>query len=158
VSPGVACGRAVILIQRARVLRYRVGPERVERELARLEHSPARAPAALPALRAPVVRHRGHDVASLFDAQLLTLHAPMLVPRAADSVRTERVNAEGALQRVFREFSAIFDDVPDPYLRERKGDVADLVGRLRMNLRHGAAMPRDLLRQIDDASVLVADE
>src|SRR5437899_305771 len=38
------------------------------------------------------------------------------------------------------------------------GDVADLVGRMRMNLRHGRATPRDLLRELDEASVLIADE
>ena len=59
---------------------------------------------------------------------------------------------------MFDEFSAVFDEVADPYLRERKGDVADLVGRLKMNLRQGAATPRDLLREVDEASVLIADE
>jgi len=62
------------------------------------------------------------------------------------------------VQQVFDGFSAVFDEVADPYLRERKGDVADLVGRLRMNLRQGVAMPRDLLREVDEASVLIADE
>ena len=86
------------------------------------------------------------------------LDDPMLIPRAADLVRQQQVNAEWALQQVFEEFSAVFDEVADPYLRERKGDVADLVGRLRMNLRHGVATPRDLLREVDEASVLIADE
>src|SRR6266487_1601405 len=79
-------------------------------------------------------------------------------PRAADIVREQRVNAEWAVQQVSHEFSAVFDEVADPYLRERKGDVADLVGRLRMNLRQGVAMPRDVLREVDEASVLIADE
>jgi phosphotransferase system enzyme I (PtsI) len=73
-------------------------------------------------------------------------------------VRGQRVNAEWAVQQVFHEFSAVFDEVADPYLRERKGDVADLVGRLRMNLRKGVATPRDLLRELDESSVLIADE
>ena len=80
------------------------------------------------------------------------------MPRAAEIVREQRVNAEWAVQQVFHEFSAVFDEVADPYLRERKGDVADLVGRLRMNLRQGVATPRDLLRELDEASVLIADE
>ncbi len=86
------------------------------------------------------------------------LDDPMLVPRAAEIVREQRVNAEWAVQQVFDEFSAVFDEVADPYLRERKGDVADLVGRLRMNLRQGVATPRDLLRELDESSVLIADE
>src|SRR5207249_8406557 len=50
------------------------------------------------------------------------------------------------------------DEVPDDYLRERKGDVADLVGRLNMNLRLGRVTPRDLLREVEASSVLIADE
>ena len=98
-------------------------------------------------IRARRRARRGRELASLFDAQLLMLDDPMLVPRAAELVREQRVNAEWALQQVFHEFSAVFDEVADPYLRERKGDVADLVGRLRMNLRQGVATPRDLLRR-----------
>jgi phosphoenolpyruvate-protein phosphotransferase (PTS system enzyme I) len=158
VSPGVVAGRAVILIQRAQVLRYQVGASRVEHEVARLEQSRSRSREQLTDIRARVGRRRGPELASLFDAQLLMLDDPMLIPRAAEIVRGHRVNAEWAVQQVFDEFSAVFDEVADPYLRERKGDVADLVGRMKMNLRHGVATPRDLLRELDESSVLIADE
>ncbi|MQA30694.1 MAG: phosphoenolpyruvate--protein phosphotransferase [Luteitalea sp.] len=158
VSPGTVVGRAVILIQRAQVLRYRIAPGRIEHELARLEQSRATARDQLLDIRARVARRRGPELAALFDAQLLMLDDPLLVPRADALVRRQRVNAEWALQQVFDEFCAVFDEVADPYLRERKGDVADLVGRLKMNLRQGLATPRDLLREVDEASVLIADE
>lgn len=158
VSPGVVCGRAVILIQRAQVLRYRVAPSRIEHELSRLEQSRLTSRQQLHDIRARMARRRGPELASLFDAQLLMLDDPMLVPRAEALVRDKLVNAEWAVQQVFVEFSAIFDEIADPYLRERKGDVADLVGRLKMNLREGVSTPRDLLRELDEASVLIADE
>jgi phosphoenolpyruvate-protein phosphotransferase (PTS system enzyme I) len=158
VSPGAVSGRAVILIQRAQVLRYRIATNRLDREVARLEASRARSREQLVDIREQLASRRGADVASIFDAQLLMLDDPMLVPRAVDIVRGQRVNADWAIQRVFDEFSAVFDDVADPYLRERKGDVADLVGRLKMNLRTNAATPRDLLRELDEASVIIADE
>jgi len=157
VSPGVVSGRAVILIQRAQVLRYQIPKTRVEHELRRLDESRVRSHEQLVEIRARIAK-RLPEMAQLFDAQLLMLDDPMLVPRAADIVREHRVNAEWAVQQVFQEFSAVFDEVADPYLRERKGDVADLVGRLRMNLRQGVSTPRDLLRELDEASVLIADE
>src|ERR1700730_16983444 len=123
VSPGVVAGRAVILIQRAQVLRYQVAPARLERELARLEQSRVRARTQLVDIRARVARRRGPELASLFDAQLLMLDDPMLVPRAAAIIRAQHVNAEWAIQQVFHEFSSVFDDVADPSPRERKGDV-----------------------------------
>jgi phosphotransferase system enzyme I (PtsI) len=158
VSPGIVCGRAVILIQRAQVLRYQIAPARLEYEIGRLEQSRLRTREQLVDIRERVARRRGPELAALFDAQLLMLDDPMLVPSAAALVGEQRVNAEWALQQVFYEFSTVFDEVADPYLRERKGDVADLVGRLRMNLREGVAMPRDLLREVEESSVLVADE
>jgi len=157
VSPGVVAGRAVILIQRAQVLRYQIPASRIEHELERLEASRARSRDQLREIRARIGRRRP-EIASLFDAQLLMLDDPMLVPRAAEIVREQRVNAAWAVQQVFREFSAVFDEVADAYLRERTGDVADLVGRLRMNLRQGVSTPRDLLRELDESSVLIADE
>jgi phosphotransferase system enzyme I (PtsI) len=158
VSPGIVCGRAVVLMQRAQVLRYRVAPERIAHEMERLEQSRLRSCQQLHEIRARVLRRRGPELASLFDAQILMLDDPMLVPRAETLVRQDHVNAEWAVQQVFDEFSAVFDEVADPYLRERKGDVADLVGRLRMNLRQDVSTPRDLLSAIEEASVLIADE
>src|SRR5438046_3178346 len=158
VSPGVVSGRAVILIQRAQVLRYQIVEARVAEEVERLEKSRRRSRDQLTDIRARIAKRRGPELASLFDAQLLMLDDPMLIARAIEIVRGQRVNAEWAVQQVFQEFSNLFDDVADPYLRERKGDVADLIGRMRMNLRQGVATPRDLLRELDEASVLIADE
>jgi len=157
VSPGVVSGRAVLLIHRAQVLRYQIPAARVDHEVGRLDDSRLRSRDQLVDIQARVAQRRP-ELASLFDAQLLMLEDPMLLPRAADIVRQQRVNPEWAVQQVFHEFSAVFDEVADPYLRERKGDVADLVGRLRMNLRKGVATPRDLLRELDESSVLIADE
>jgi phosphoenolpyruvate-protein phosphotransferase (PTS system enzyme I) len=157
VSPGVVAGRAVVLNQRAQALHYRIAPARLEKEVQRLERARTRTREQLTDIRGRVARRRGPDLAALFDAQLLMLDDPMLVPRAEALVREERVNAEWAVEKLLNEFSAEFDEVADPYFRERKGDVADLVGRLTMNLRHGVAT-RDLLRELDDASILIADE
>jgi phosphotransferase system enzyme I (PtsI) len=157
VSPGVVSGRAVILIQRTQVLRYQIGERRLAPELARLEKSRERSRQQLLDIRARVALRRP-ELASLFDAQLLMLDDPMLVSRVADIVREQRVNAEWAVQQVFHEFSSVFDEVADPYLRERKGDVSDLAGRLKMNLQEGVAMPRELLRELDESSVIIADE
>jgi len=157
VSSGIVAGRAVVLIQRAQALRYHIPPHKVDHELARLEESRARSRAQLVEIQERLSRRRP-ELSSLFDAQLLMLDDPMLLPRAATIVREQRVNAEWAVQQVFREFGAVFEEVADPYLRERQGDVADLVGRVRMNLRTHAATPRDMLKELDESSVLIADE
>jgi phosphotransferase system enzyme I (PtsI) len=157
VSSGVVSGRAVILIHRSHVLRYQIAASRVDGELRRLASSRDRSRDQLTDIRAQVAQRRP-EMAALFDAQLLMLDDPMLVDRAADLVRTQRVNAEWAVQQVFEEFGAVFDEVADPYLRERKGDLEDLMGRLNLNLRPSFATPRDMFRELDESSVIIADE
>jgi phosphotransferase system enzyme I (PtsI) len=157
-SPGLVAGRAVILMRHDEVLRYRVPAARVEKEVARLGASRDVTRKQLTEIRSNMSSRHGADLASIFDAQLLMLDDQKLMQRAADMIREQRVNAAWAVQRIFDELSVVFDDIADEYLRERKGDIADLAGRLKMNLRRGASTPRDLLRELDEASVLVADE
>jgi phosphoenolpyruvate-protein phosphotransferase (PTS system enzyme I) len=111
VSPGVAAGRAVLLIQRAQVLRFSIAASQVKGEIARLEE--ARRLSAEQLLR---IRRRlhGRDLGALFEAQRLMLDDPMLLPRAASIVEERRVNAEWALQEVFDHLGTIFDAVEDP--------------------------------------------
>ena len=62
------------------------------------------------------------------------------------------------MHRAYEELGAVFASVEDEYLRERENDVADVAGRVRMNLRHGARGARDLLSELDGPSILIADE
>jgi phosphotransferase system enzyme I (PtsI) len=62
------------------------------------------------------------------------------------------------VQRAVDEVGAVFDDIDDPYLRERKGDLHDVAGRLRMNLRDDRGGPGDRLQDLETPCVLIADE
>ncbi|MDE3154792.1 MAG: phosphoenolpyruvate--protein phosphotransferase [Acidobacteriota bacterium] len=158
VSGGIATGRAVVLMQGARAIRFRIPAAQVATELAALAAARERSRRQLQEIRARVAETRGGELAALFDAQLLMLDDPMLLTRAEAIVRDQQVNAEWAVQQVFEDLGSVFDAIEDPYLRERKGDLADVIGRLRLNLRSGLGTPRDLLNAIDGPCVLVCDE
>jgi phosphoenolpyruvate-protein phosphotransferase (PTS system enzyme I) len=158
VSPGVAVGPALVAIQRTQVIRFPIAIDRVARELSALERARQRSREQLEQIRHRIAELKGTDLASIFDAQLLMLDDPALVGRAAAVVRDERVNAEWAVQRALDELSAVFDNIDDRYLHERKGDVHDLAGRLRLNLREERGGPRDRLQDLDTPCVLIADE
>jgi phosphotransferase system enzyme I (PtsI) len=158
VSSGLAVGPALVAIQRTQVIRFPIGPDRVARELSALDRARARSQEQLQQIRARIAKMTGNDLAAIFDAQLLILDDPMLVGRAATIVCEERVNAEWAVQRALDELSAVFNDVEDPYLRDRKGDLHDVAGRLRMNMRGEKGGARDLLHDLDAPCVLIADE
>jgi phosphotransferase system enzyme I (PtsI) len=158
VSPGVAWGPAALMLQRHPAVRFSIAAANVGRELARLDSARETSAAQLGAIRSRVSLRAGSDLASLFEAQLLMLDDGLLVPRARRIVETEHVNAEWALDRAFDEFCRVFAEVGDEYLRERRGDVADVVGRLRRNLLPAAAGSLRALADLAAPAVLVADE
>ncbi|MGE0591197.1 MAG: phosphoenolpyruvate--protein phosphotransferase [Vicinamibacterales bacterium] len=158
VSPGVAVGPAIVALQRTHALRFPISEAHVDEELVALERARQRSHEQLAQIRARIAAAHGPDLAAIFDAQLLILDDPLLVGRAAVLVREEHINAEWAVQQAVDELASVFDDAADPYLRERKGDVQDVAGRLRMNLSDEKGGPRDLGHHLDTACVLVADE
>jgi phosphoenolpyruvate-protein phosphotransferase (PTS system enzyme I) len=157
VSPGIGIGRALVLKRGTTDLRFRVPPWLVDRELDRLERARAQSREQIQQIRERIVRKAGAEHAYLFDAQLLMLDDAMLVGKAAEAIRLERLNAESALQRALEHISSLFDQAQDPYLRERKGDVADIVGRLTMNLR-ASGDPIARFNELEGPLVLVAHD
>ncbi|MBP1633671.1 MAG: phosphoenolpyruvate--protein phosphotransferase [Acidobacteria bacterium] len=158
VSPGIVAGRAVLLMERPLVLRFPIPPERVGEELARLDEARERSRRQLLEVKARVARSGGAELAYLFEAQLLMIEDPMLINRVRHLVEEQGVNAEWAVQRAFEELAGVFDGIEDAYLSERKGDVADVAGRLRMNLERARGRGVDLFRDVGAGSVLVADD
>jgi phosphotransferase system enzyme I (PtsI) len=158
VSPGVAVGRAVILTLRTEAIRFPIPPDRVDREVAALHGAREQSRQQLQDIRARVLQARGAELAAIFDAQILMLDDALFMGRAEQIIRDERVNAAWAVHRAYEELGAVLASVEDEYLRERENDVADVAGRVRMNLRHGARGARDLLSELDGPSILIADE
>jgi phosphotransferase system enzyme I (PtsI) len=158
VSPGTATGRALLLTHRALDLRFRVSEDAVDREVERLDDARSTSRRQLTEIKAHISSLAGAEHSYLFDAQLLMLDDPMLLGRAAEVIRSERLNAEWAMRRACEELGGIIDTADDPYLRERRGDLDDVVGRVVMNLRATHQNPADVLADIPGPIVIVADE
>lgn len=158
VSPGVAVGRAVILTLRTDAIRFPIPPDRIEREVALLHAARDRSRQQLQEIRNRVQQARGAELAAVFDAQIMMLDDALFVGRAEELIRTEQVNAGWAVHRAYEELRSVFASVEDEYLRDRETDVADVAGRLRMNLRSGRQDVRGLLSGLEGPTVLIADE
>jgi phosphoenolpyruvate-protein phosphotransferase (PTS system enzyme I) len=158
VSPGNATGRALVLTHRALDVRFRIGESAVEREIERLERARHVSRRQLTEIKHHIAHLAGEQHAYLFDAQILMLDDPMLAGRATELIRAERVNAEWAMRRACEELIALIDRAEDPYLRERRGDIDDVVGRVGMNLRATHLNPADVLADVQGPIVIVADE
>ncbi|HET7698461.1 MAG TPA: phosphoenolpyruvate--protein phosphotransferase [Vicinamibacterales bacterium] len=156
VSPGIGIGRALVVTRGTRRLRFRIPEHRIAAELERLHLARDRAREQLARITQRITDAAGTEHAYMFEAQRLMLDDPMLVDRAVEIVRADCLNAESALERAHDEIAALFDRIDDPYLRERKGDVDDVVGRLCMNLSGGD--PIEMFRDLEGPLVLVAEE
>ena len=158
VAPGMAVGRA-----RGRRPRSAAGalPPRGERRRSRAAAAAAareRTRAELEEISARVSRTVGPAQAAIFAAQLLMLDDPLLTRRADELIRTERINADWALERAIDELHEVFAREGDAWLRERVGDLADVGGRLQRNLRPGRDPLVDLVQELEPPLILVADE
>jgi phosphotransferase system enzyme I (PtsI) len=158
VSPGLATGRAIVAQQQARDIRYRIAHSAVDRERQRLKQARDRARTELADIRDRVSQAAGPGHASLFEAQILMLDDPLFAGRAESLIKTDRLNAEWAVRRASDELTQLFDASEDELLRERKGDLADVVGRVERSLRPGGTELLQLVRELEPPLVIVADE
>ncbi len=137
-APGIAIARALVLQhQEVPIFRIPIARLQVDAECARLEAAQGLTRRQLEEMKSRTVDRLGEEHGYIFDAQILMLDDPLLIDRTLDVVRKERVNAEWALKVTLGELAAVFDSLRDDYLRERKGDIFDVAGRLLRNLAGG---------------------
>jgi phosphotransferase system enzyme I (PtsI) len=158
VAPGIAVGRAVVAVREARHVRYRLAASGVERERQRLRAARERTRAELEEISSRVARTIGQAQAAIFAAQLLMLDDPLLVRRADELIRAERINGDWALERATAELRELFAREGDVWLRERVTDLTDVGGRLQRNLRPGRDPLAELVEESEPPLVLIADE
>ena len=141
VSGGITIGHAhLVSTARLEVAHYQIPEESVEAEIARFDAAVALATEQLATLGS----HIPADAPAEFSA-FLNLHRMILddsslshAPRAL--IREQRCNAEWALVQQMDKLVAQFEEIEDPYLRERKADIAQVVERVLSALIGGQTL------------------
>jgi phosphotransferase system enzyme I (PtsI) len=158
VAAGTAIGRAVVAVRDAGQVRYRLAASGVDRERQRLKAARQETRRQLEEISSRISRTVGQAQAAIFAAQLLMLDDPMFTARVDELIRTEKINADWALDRALGELREVFAREGDAWLRERAGDLADVGGRLLRNLRPGRDPLVDFVRELEGPLIVVADE
>jgi phosphotransferase system enzyme I (PtsI) len=131
VSRGIAIGRAHKLAPAALdVKHYLVAEEQVEGEVARLQQALAQVHKELQTLWNELPKDAPTELGAFIDVHALILSDPMISEAPLDIIRTRHYNAEWALLTQIDELSAQFDEIEDPYLRERKADIQQVAERV----------------------------
>jgi phosphotransferase system enzyme I (PtsI) len=131
VSRGISIGRAHLLTPAALdVKHYLVAEEQVEAEVKRLQEAIAQVHRTLQDLWTDLPKDAPTELGAFIDVHVLILSDPMISEAPLDIIRSRHYNAEWALVTQIDELSAQFDEIEDPYLRERKQDIQQVAERV----------------------------
>src|SRR5947209_9010831 len=156
VSPGVAVARAYRVDEvLARHDPTILDAAALSGEVTRFESATAAASSELDAIVDRVGKQVGEQEAAIFRAHRMLLRDPALIGKVTNRILHDHMDAGTALQATLDEYTALFIQIPDEYLRERLADVRDVVGRV---MAHLTLQHRPEILKADEPVVLVAPE
>ena len=131
VSSGITSGR-VYLLDRGRVAiaKGRIKEDNIDKEIVKFRHAINNAVEELNEIKSAVTDEEIKKHAFIIDAHMLILQDTLFHDEVVDTIKTEKINAEWALEIVVSKFLAGFEKVEDPYLRERGLDIKYIYNRL----------------------------
>src|SRR5438477_4968342 len=135
ISPGIAVARAYrvddVLARHDPAI---LDAAALSAEVTRFENACVAAGKELEATVEQGGRQVGDHEAQIFRAHRLLLRDPALIGKVTQHILHDRLDAATALQATLDEYAALFQQIPDDYIRERLADVRDVVGRLMVQL------------------------
>ena len=145
VSRGIAIGRAVIVASsRLDVAHYFIAVEQVDTEIERLRQARDAVVAEIEKVQQGLGELSAKDahpeLSALLDVHLMLLQDEQLTSGVKHWIVERHYNAEWALTSQLEVIARQFDEMEDPYLRERKADLEQVVERMLRFMR-GVASP-----------------
>ena len=148
VGDKLAIGRAWVLAPASLDLpRRNLTAAQIEPEIRRFQAAVGRIAQEFEDLRVALKGEPAAEVRAFLDLQAMVLQDPILIDETIDLIRGEQCNAEWALVRQFEEVANQFNAIDDPYLRERKADVQQLVERILKAMQGVANLSAALAQQ-----------
>ncbi|MBL8418184.1 MAG: phosphoenolpyruvate--protein phosphotransferase [Dechloromonas sp.] len=130
VSGGIAIGRAMLMSHATlEVSHLTIAPRMVDKEIARFDAAVKAVKSELGTMK-ETTEHAPAELAAFIDIHTMFLEDPELVDKPREIIRERRCNAEWALVQQMEYLVAQFEQFEDPYLRERKLDVVQVVERV----------------------------
>ena len=141
VARGIAIGRAVLVASsRVDVAHYFVTPDQVGTEIKRLRVARDAVVDELQRLQKDMPKDAPHELAALLDVHLMLLQDEELTSGVVHWIKTRLYNAEWALTSQLDIIVRQFEEMEDPYLRERKADMEQVGERVLHCLKGTGAM------------------
>jgi len=158
VSSGITVGSAhLVSTARLEVAHYEVAPEAVDAEVARFDAAMKTAQEGLAALKAHIPAGSPAEFEAFLDLHRMILNDSALAQAPRDLIRKRRANAEWALVQEMERLVERFEEIDDPYLRERKADVQQAVERVLAALMGGKTLVEPALSEEEKLIVVAHD-
>ena len=142
VSRGVAIGRAVLVASsRVDVPHVFIDSTLIDEEVARLYTARDVVAEEFETLKRDLPSDAPAELAALLDVHQMLLQDEALMGAAADWIRQRHYNAEWAVSAQLEVLARQFDEMEDPYIRERKADLEQVIERLLRSLSRGEPSP-----------------
>ncbi len=159
VSSGIAIGRAYVLKrERLKIPEYVIPAAFVEDEVQRFLEAVETTRQELSDIRDHIPPDAPVEAASFLDTHLLILNDTMVSDAPIKDIRDNQWNAEFALKTQSDRLIAVFEGMEDPYLRNKKIDVAQVVERVLRNLLNPDGHEAELIPDELDGCVVVAND
>ncbi|WP_153147069.1 phosphoenolpyruvate--protein phosphotransferase [Dechloromonas sp. H13] len=130
VSGGIAIGRAMLMSHATlEVSHLTISQRMVDKEIARFDAAIKAVKGELETMK-ETTEHAPAELAAFIDIHTMFLEDPELVDKPRAIIRERRCNAEWALVQQMEDLVEQFEQFEDPYLRERKFDVVQVVERV----------------------------
>lgn len=131
VGRGVAIGRAVVIASsRSDVGHYFIEPEQVEAEIARVHAARDDVVQEIQLLLATMPKEMPGELAALLEVHMMLLQDDEIFSGVRYWIADRLYNAGWALSTQFERLARQFDEMEDPYLRERKLDLEQVIERI----------------------------
>ena len=136
VSGGIAIGRAQLVSHATlEVAHYTIPPSGIETEIARFDTAISETQQELASLHAAMkAGDAPAEFGAFLDVHWMILNDPTLAETPRRIIAEQQCNAEWALTQQMGVLVEQFDQIDDPYLRERKADVVQVVERVLKRL------------------------
>ncbi len=143
VSSGIAIGVARLASHsHVEVAHYVLPSQYIDKEIARFDDAVNTVRQEMQTLRDQIPANAPAEMPAFLDMHLMILDDSMLSVVPKQLIRSQLCNAEWALAQQMEQLVAQFEAIDDPYLRERKTDVVQVVERvLKVLLGHPDNLP-----------------
>jgi len=135
IGRGIAIGQAYVLKNRdIEPPHIQIDARDVQTEIQRFRAAVSAAEVKYKTLLKSLPKDAPKESAAFINAHMLMLRDPLLIDESLKIIRKDLVNAEHALQRQASNLIKVFEQMEDPYLREKKSDVKHITDRLMRHL------------------------